>query len=148
MVAGDSKAVVGMRKYLGSEVLYRSYPRMFREHPIRFILYVLMIPILYGIYLLVRWWFDNYATRLILTDDLVVLIRGIFNTRVTEIRMTDIRSVRIEQRFMEHVFRVGTIQIASAGSDGYEIAISGMPNPTKVQRIINERRVRGGGSDD
>ncbi len=122
---------------------------MFREHPVRFIAYLLMIPLLlYGLYLMIRWWLDNYSTRLVLTDDLVVLTRGIFNTRVTEIRMTDIRSVRIDQRFIEHLLRVGTIQIASAGSDGYEITISGMPNPSKVQLIINERRVAGGGSDD
>lgn len=133
----------------GRKVLYRSHPRMFRESPGKFLLQILLIPALgFGLYLLIRWWIKTYSTRLEITETLVVYTEGIFNIKRTEVRMSDIRTVRIEQSFMERVLRTGSILIASAGSEGYEVEIHGMPNPTKVRRLIDHyRRISGGSTD-
>lgn len=122
---------------------------MFREYPGRFLLYVLLIPVLgFGLYLLIRWWIKNYSTRLSLTETVVIFVQGIFNTRRTEVRMADIRTVHVEQNFKERILNTGSIMISSAGSDGYEIEVHGMPNPTKVRRLIDQFRISGGGSSD
>jgi uncharacterized membrane protein YdbT with pleckstrin-like domain len=122
---------------------------MFREAPGRFMLYLLLVPAVgFGLYLLVRWWIKNYSTRLALTETVVIYTQGILNTRRTEVRMADIRTVHVEQSFMERILRTGSIMISSAGSDGYEIEVHGMPNPAKVRRLIDQFRITGGGSAD
>ena len=135
------------RKYGGAKILYRSYPRMFRDQPLRFMLFLLLAPLGIGLYFLIRWWIKNYDTRLTLTDSLVIFERGILNTRTTEVRMVDIRAVEIDRTLVERILGTGTIRISSAASDGYEIEIMAMPNPEKVRRTIDKRR-RGQSSTD
>lgn len=137
----------GKRTYGGEKILYRSYPRMFRDQPLRFMLYLLLAPIGVGLYFLIRWWIKNYDTRLTLTDSLVIFERGILNTKTTEVRMVDIRSVEIDRTFIERILGTGTIRISSAASDGYEIEITAMPNPRKIRRTIDERRRTGSSTE-
>jgi hypothetical protein len=133
----------------GRQTLYKSYPRMFRAHPGRFMLYVLLAPALgYGLFLLVRWWLQNYSQRLKITERLVIYEVGIFDVTDTEIRISDIRTVRIERTFMERLLGTGTIMISSAGADGYEIDLKGMPSPRKVRELIDSRRGVTGSSTD
>ncbi len=137
-----------MRRYQGSKVLYFSFPSMFRNDPARWLLYFILIPALgAGLVLMVRWWFKNYGNRLVLTAEEATYIKGVFNTSMTEIRIADIRAVEVHQQFWEKMVGIGTIRIASAGSDGWEIDIQGMPSPGKIRHIINEGR-HGASSDD
>jgi uncharacterized membrane protein YdbT with pleckstrin-like domain len=138
---------VGSR--VGAKILYQSYPRMFRAHPGRFLFHVLLIPALgYGLFLLVRWWLQNYSQRLKITERLVIYEVGIFDVTDTEIRISDIRTVRIERTFMERLLGTGTIMISSAGADGYEIDLKGMPNPRKVRELIDAHRGASGSTTD
>ncbi|TNE36530.1 MAG: PH domain-containing protein [Alphaproteobacteria bacterium] len=137
------------RTYAGSRVLYSSHPRMFREAPLRFLMYLLLVPVLgYGLYLLGRWWIQSYSTRMQITETVVIFIQGILNVRRTEVRMSDIRTVHIEQTFWERLFNVGSVMISSAGSDGYEIDIRAMPNPGKIRRLIDRYRATHVGTSD
>jgi uncharacterized membrane protein YdbT with pleckstrin-like domain len=130
-----------MRKYQGQKVLYFDYPAMMLANPIRWLIYlVLVFAFGFGLVLYGLWWFECYAKRLLLTEDEVVYIKGVFNTSTTEIRLSDIRSVEVDQSFWGRLVGIGSIKIASAGSDGWEIEINGLPQPTKVRRIINEGR--------
>lgn len=137
------------RTYAGNRVLYSSHPRMFRESPLRFLMCLLLIPVLgYGLYLLIRWWLESYSTRMQITETVVIFIQGILNVRRTEVRMSDIRTVHIEQTFKERIFNVGSVMISSAGSDGYEIEIRAMPNPGKIRRLIDQYRATHGATSD
>jgi len=128
--------------------LYSRLPLTFHEDPYRWGSYLVIAASAgFGIALFVRWWFKNYGNRLVLTQEEATYIKGVFNTSMTEIRIADIRAVEVDQRFWEKMVGIGTIRIASAGSDGWEIDIGGMPNPTKVRSIINTGR-HGTGSDD
>jgi hypothetical protein len=53
---------------------------------------------------------------------------------------TDIRNVRVNQKFWQRVFSVGEILISSAGTDGMEIVMEGLPKPAKVKMIIDNHR--------
>lgn len=137
-----------MRRYQGQKVRYFNYPAMFQADPLRWLLYLILIPVLgAGLVLFGRWWFKVYGERLVLTEEEAVFIRGVFNTSLTEIRLSDIRAVEVVQTFWQKLMGIGTVRIASAGSDGWEIDIRGLPNPTKVRRIINEGR-HGTNTDD
>jgi len=130
-----------MKKYQGQKVLYFDYPAMLLANPIRWIIYLaLVFAFGFGLILYCLWWFEAYAKRLILTEDEAIYVKGVFNTSTTEIRLTDIRSVEVDQSFWGKLVGIGAIKIASAGSDGWEIEINGLPQPNKILRIINERR--------
>lgn len=138
-----------MKRYHGQKVQYFSYPSMFRSQPWRYLFHLLLFPVfLVGLFLFVRWWFASYSDRLVLTNDEVAYIKGVFNTSLTEVRLSDIRAVEVEQSFWGKLVDIGTVRIASAGSDGWEIDIAGLPSPGKVRRIINEGRHATGDSDD
>lgn len=130
-----------------AKVLYFGYPAQFWADPFRWILYLITGPFLVGLVLFVRWWYRNYTTRLRLTEDEVVFYRGVFNVKTTEIRIADIRAVEVDQTFWERLTGIGTVRIASAGSDGWEIDVAGMPNPKKIRRIINEGRHEANSND-
>jgi len=137
-----------LRKYQGQKVRYFNYPAMFQADPLRWLVYLLLVFALgAGLVLYGLWWFRVYGKRLVLTDEEAVYIKGVFNTSTTEIRLADIRSVEVDQSFWQKLMNIGTVRIASAGSDGWEIEIEGLPNPAKVRRIINEGR-HGANSDD
>ncbi len=128
------------KTYGGSPVYYRSHPKMFRESPGRLLFYILLIPVGYGLYKLARWWIDNLRYRLTITDRLVISEVGIFNKTYTEIHMNDIRSVEIDRTFIERLVGGGSIKIATAGSDGYEIEVRGLPHPMKIRDLIDQFR--------
>ena len=130
-----------MRRYQGQKVRYFDYPAMFLADPLRWLIYlVLVFAFGAGLVLFGIWWFRVYGRRLVLTEDEAVFIRGVFNTSTTEIRIADIRSVEVDQTFWEKLMNIGSVKIASAGSDGWEIEIPGLPHPARVRRIINEGR--------
>lgn len=135
-----------------NKVLYFGYPVMFWASPLRWTLYLITGPFIIGLVLYFRWWFRCYSTRLRLTSDEVVFYRGVFNVTTTEVRIADIRAVEVDQTLWGRMTGIGTIRIASAGSDGWEINVDAMPNPKKIRRIINEGRhaasANGANSDD
>ncbi len=124
------------------------FPDFFDSAPLKWLPFILVLgPGAAGAALFARWWFDVYGKRLLLTSDEAIFIKGVFNTSMTEIRLSDIRAVEVDQTFWDKLMGIGAIRIASAGSDGWEIEIKGLPNPAKVRRIINEGR-HGANSDD
>ncbi len=129
------------------KILYFGYPAMFWAEPPRWLLYLITGPLLVGLVLFFRWWFKNYTTRLRLTEDEVIFYRGVFSVKTTEIRIADIRAVEIDQSFWERMTGIGTVRIASAGSDGWEIDVKAMPNPKKIRRIINDGRHEANSND-
>lgn len=130
-----------MKRYQGQKVLYFDYPAMFLSNPIRWVIcLVLVFALGFGLVLYAIWWFEVYAKRLILTEEEAIFIKGVLNTSTTEIRLADIRSVEVDQSFWGRLVGIGSIKIASAGSDGWEIEINGLPQPNKVRRIINAGR--------
>jgi len=125
-----------------------SFPAIFGNEALRWLISFLILGVAgVGLVLFVAWWFRVYARRLVLTLEEAIFIKGVFNTSLTEIRLSDIRAVEVEQSFWDKLMGIGTIRIASAGSDGWEIEIKGLPNPAKVRRIINQGR-HGTNSDD
>lgn len=137
-----------MRKYQGQKVLYFNYPAMFLSNPIRWVFYLLLVFALgFGLILYALWWFEAFSKRLVLTEEEAIFIKGVLNTSTTEIRLSDIRAVEVDQSFWGKLVGIGAVRIASAGSDGWEIEINGLPQPNKVRRIINSGR-HGSNSND
>jgi uncharacterized membrane protein YdbT with pleckstrin-like domain len=117
--------------------LYDANPAMFRAHPVWFSLLAISIigwPVL-GI-----WWVRHKGARLSLSDQEIVLERGLLAKQRTQIALSSIRSVRITQSFGQRLFDVGDVELFSAG-DYAEIAIRAMPHPGRIRDLAAARSV-------
>ncbi len=70
----------------------------------------------------------------------VVLERGVLSKHISQVLISDIRSIDTRSSFIERMFRVGDIWIGTAGMSGYEIVAEGMPNPKGVANLILKQR--------
>jgi len=117
-----------------SQVLYDAHPSMWRSNPLLFLVAILTIPIGVGIVMLVGWYLRSKATRLVITDNEVRLIRGLLAKEHKEIRLQALRTVQVDQGFFDRLFNVGKVTVFSAG-DTPEFSVAGMPDPGRIRDL-------------
>ncbi len=83
---------------------------------------------------------QRYSELLRITKRQVILEKGILNKDFREIFISDIRAVDVEQTFWQRILGYGTVKFASAGTNGYELAAEGVPNPLKIKERVNRLR--------
>lgn len=120
--------------------LYEAHPSMFRNHATWFVLSVILIPVGLGLVILLIWYLQCLGTTLTVTNERITLRKGILSKYTNEIYHTDVRNVQVSQSMLQRVFRVGKIGVATAGHGDVEIIVSGMPDPQKVKKIIDQYR--------
>jgi len=147
--------------------LYRSHPKMLRNRPIAFVLCVALalagaVLALYfalgkgevhwilpvgcavvgaaGLLVLIVWWLRCVGTTLIVTDERTILRRGLLARQTSEVQHEDVKTLEVNQRFLERLLGVGTIAIGSPGHSGMEIVVSGMPDPQRVAELIRRKQ--------
>ena len=121
-------------------VLYHSHPAMFKNRPWSFILCLILSLVGIGLIIFLIWWIRTKGTELTVTDERVSLRKGILSKFTNDVYLTDIRNVQIYQTFWQRVFGVGSVAISSAGNDGIEIEVKGIPAPEKIKTIIDTYR--------
>ena len=155
------KKVPEKKEVTEEKVLYDSAPSMFRNSPflflflaisaIGFIILAILAPAwwlpLLAIsaiewIILAVWWLIVANTRLTATTERITLRTGILSKNIREIFLSDIRSVQINQRFLQRILGTGHVEIASAASSEAEIQIDGIPNAYKVKKAIDEHRAQ------
>ena len=72
--------------------------------------------------------------------DRVVLERGVLSKHITQVLISDIRSLDTRYGVVQRIFRVGDVWIGTAGMSGYEIVARGLPNPKRIANIILKQR--------
>ncbi len=121
-------------------VLYHSHPAMFKNRPWSFILCLILSLVGIGLIIFLIWWIKTKGTELTVTDERVSLRKGILSKFTNDVYLTDIRNVQIYQSFWQRIFGVGSVAISSAGNDGIEIEVKGIPDPEKIKAIIDTHR--------
>lgn len=143
------------------------HPAMFRAHPWRYMLLVLLVVaglvgLLYGalnsdryfwliwvggvatlagaIWWVVWWFTSTVCKKLVITNKRSMRSEGFIRRSSTEVLHDHVRSVDIKQGFVDRVLNVGYIGIDSAGQDGIEIEINDIPRPHDVKAIIDRYR--------
>ncbi len=125
----------------GEEVFYEAHPAMFRNHPIYFILCVLLIAAFgLGLILLLGWWIQALGTTLTVTNEQTTLRKGILSKHTNDVFHSNVRNIQVRQSALQRIFNVGWLGISSAGQSGLEIEINGIPNPDQVKEIIDQHR--------
>lgn len=119
-------------------ILYREHPAMFRNHPILFIVCLLLCFVIVGIPIMIVWWVKCLGTTLTVTDEYTSLRRGILSKYTNDVMHDNVRNIQVRQSLLQRLLNVGYIGISSAGQAGLEIEVNGIPNPVEVKRIIGE----------
>lgn len=127
-------------EYPTEHVLYHEHPAMFRNHPIWFVICILLIPVVVGAVLLLVWWFDTRSKTLIVTDKRTVLRRGILSKSLNDIMNQDVRNIQVTQSVFQRLMGVGNVAISSSGQATVEIEAKGIPDPDSVRQFINQSR--------
>ena len=99
-------------------------------------------------YLLFAWlvvpfiiaWVKRGAVVLRIYRDRITLEQGIMSKCERELFIRDIRSVDIDQSFMNRIFNIGDLTISTAASADATDFIAGVPNPQQVRDLIIARR--------
>jgi len=120
-------------------ILYSENPVMFKNNPIGFIVAVLLIAAFgLGLLILLAWYIKTKALKLTVTENEIVLEKGLLSKEHSEINIDSIRTIRVKQSFFNRIFGVGTIEIFTAG-DNPELVAVGMPEPNRVRELVKHR---------
>jgi uncharacterized membrane protein YdbT with pleckstrin-like domain len=100
--------------------------------------YILM---LYGL----RFIYSYFARKLFIEDEFVLSKKGIIAQDHIQIRYVDIKTVGIRQTIIERLLGIGTIHLASAGTNGeVDIIFDNLINPSymrnRIQKLIEKTR--------
>ncbi|MDR1730573.1 MAG: PH domain-containing protein [Synergistaceae bacterium] len=70
------------------------------------------------------------------SPDEVALEEGIISHHSIEISTRSIRTIQVRQNVIQRILNIGNIQIASSGTEEYEICISNLPSPHAIRDIM------------
>ena len=114
---------------------------MFRNNPVLFVLYIILIAAFgLGLVLLLAWWIQTLGTTLTVTNEQTTLRKGILSKYTNDVFHENVRNIQVRQTFFQRMFNVGWVVISRAGQSGVEIEVSGIPDPEKVKQIIDDHR--------
>ena len=122
------------------QVLYESHPAMFGNHPIWFVLCVLLAFVGIGLVILLIWWIRCLGTTLTVTTEQTTLRRGILSKYTNDVFHENVRNIQVGQTFLQRLLGVGSIGISSAGQSGVEIEVHGLPDPDRIKELIDDCR--------
>lgn len=94
----------------------------------------------FGIIILLRILLQRISFTYNITKDCVRSRKGLIARDESEIRITDIREVRVFQSIGQRIFGIGNIYFASAGTGGVEVSFEGVGNPHEIKDCVNEVR--------
>lgn len=121
---------------VGTEI-YKAHPAMFWAHPFWFILFVLLIAAFgVGLLILLFWYIKTRATALTVTDHELLYEKGILSKERLAVSLRHVRSVQVNQGFINRILGVGTIEIKTAG-DEPEFTVTDLPDPHEVREAIS-----------
>src|SRR5690606_2878109 len=92
------------------------------------------------IYFLYWWIITHWWMQLVITNKRSIRTVGLIQRHTAEVLHDHVRSVDINQTFIDRIFKVGRIGIDSAGQDGIEIIIDDIPDPYEVKQLIDKYR--------
>jgi uncharacterized membrane protein YdbT with pleckstrin-like domain len=96
----------------------------------------------FGILVLVMTVISNRFLTWRVTSDRLIEKRGFLASRRREMELADIRSVEVDQRFLQRVIGLGNITIASAASADYSIHLNNIRNPEAAADMIRQARLK------
>lgn len=116
--------------------LYEHHPPMFKNNPFGFVVCLLLIPAVgIGLLILLWWYLKCKSVKVTVTDADLRLEEGLLSKSRTELKLTSVRTVKINQSFFQRIFGTGDIEVYTSG-DAPEFTVRGMPKPEELKVLI------------
>jgi uncharacterized membrane protein YdbT with pleckstrin-like domain len=141
--------------------LYREHPTMFADEPGRFILACLLVivplvvAVIYwnttwlayamlglaavGAFLFLWWFITNRSIVVTVDEERITLRRGVFSKENIEVEISSIRTVRVDQTFVDRIFNCGILKVFTAG-DRADLVQDGLPDPARLRTALRSAR--------
>lgn len=99
------------------------------------ILLIILAIIVISVMTLIIWLFKNKSHKLMANENEILFEVGLLSKSRAEVETSSVRTVKINQSFIERIFGTGTIEVYTSG-DSPEIVAKAMPNPHKFRELI------------
>lgn len=73
-------------------------------------------------------------------NDKIMVEKGFLAKQYIECYYADIKMIDVQQRVPERILGLGRVNIATAGTDGYEIQLWGMIRPLEIKKFVLAKR--------
>ena len=80
--------------------------------------------------------FERTCHDYVVSEKRVEHISGLFYKSSKEARITDIRAINVTKQGILGLFGVGTVEFATSGSDGEEVAFTNVWRPHKIKSLV------------
>jgi uncharacterized membrane protein YdbT with pleckstrin-like domain len=77
------------------------------------------------------------ATHYVVTTQRLRIRRGILNKKVQQTRIDRVQNVNTDQRLLDRILRVGTVDFDTAGTDDSDFTFRGIANPDEVVAAVD-----------
>ena len=147
---------------MNSDLLYSENPKMPRNRPFIFTLIIILniaglvaairldeqsfqiiglVVWLGTVTWLLIWYIKIKSTKVSVTNNDILVERGLLRKNRKELAIDKIRTVEVDQDFIDRIFGVGKIKVFTAG-DLAEIEVKGLPDPNRIRELVKQKQHR------
>ena len=147
---------------MNSDLLYSENPKMPRNKPFMFTLIIILniaglvaairldqqsfqiiglVVWLGTVISLLIWYMKIKSIKVSVTNNDILVERGLLRKNRKELAIDKIRTVEVDQDFIDRIFGVGMIKVFTAG-DLPEIVVPGLPDPNKIRDLVKQKQHR------
>ena len=145
---------------MSSDLLYSENPKMPRNNPFMFTLIIivnitgliaafrldqqsfqiigLVVWLGTAIWLLI-WYLKIKSKKLSVTNRDMLYEEGLLRKNRKELALDKVRTVEVDQSFVERIFSVGEVRVFTAG-DQPEIVVKGLPDPNRIRELVKQNQ--------
>jgi len=87
-----------------------------------------------------NWMLASRFSTLTVTDNRTLYQKGVISREMSEVQHDDIRSIQLNQSFIQRLLKVGGIGISSSGQDDLEIAATRLSHPEQIIEFIRRNQ--------
>ena len=91
------------------------------------------------IIMLLVWYLKIKSIKLSVTNNDILVERGLLRKNRKELALDKVRSVEVDQDFAERIFGVGKVRVFTAG-DQPEIVVKGLPDPNRIRELVKQNQ--------
>jgi uncharacterized membrane protein YdbT with pleckstrin-like domain len=91
-----------------------------------------------GLLILIITLIINKSNVTITTTERVIYMTGIFNIKTIDVDIDKIQNTKVQHNIIERMFGIGTLNLDTSGSSGFEAVMPGIPQINKRRAIIKQ----------
>jgi uncharacterized membrane protein YdbT with pleckstrin-like domain len=145
---------------MSSDLLYSENPKMPRNNPFMFTLIIILniaglvaairldqqslqiiglVVWLGTVIWLLIWYLQIKSKKLSVTNRDMLYEEGLLRKNRKELALDKVRTVEVDQSFVERIFGVGEVRVFTAG-DQPEIVVKGLPDPNRIRELVKQNQ--------